>query len=359
MNSILVVDDKPANLHLLTSLLSDSGYDVRAVQDAIFALKSIQSTQPDLILLDIRMPGMDGYEVCERLKADERTRDIPVIFLSALSDMPDKLKGFQVGGVDYITKPFQAEEVLSRVKAHLNLYHLHKQLEEANTRLQSKNHELKSFAFIVSHDLKAPLRDLGNLVRWLEEDYAHAFDERGQEMANMALERIGRMDRSINRILRYSRAGYIDRSKEQIDLHVLVNDVLSMLHPPDQIQVLIESKLPCIVGEKTSLQQIFQNLLENAIRYMDKVDGKIWIRAVQDKRSWIMSVADNGPGIEERYHEKIFDIFQTAKARDDGESSGVGLAIVKKIVEHYGGKIWLESSPGKGSEFFFTLPEAD
>ena len=356
MNSILVVDDMPENLRLLTQLLNHSGYEVRAVSDGAFGLESAKAMPPDLILLDIRMPNMDGYEVCEQLKADERTRGIPVIFLSALSDVADKLKGFQVGGVDYITKPFQAEEVLSRVKTHLNLYHLHKQLEEANTRLESQNNELKGFASIVSHDLKAPLRDLGNLVRWLVKDYAHAFDQQGQEMANTALERISRMDKSIDGILKYSRAGYIDRDRERIDLNVLVHDVLSILHPPDRIRVITEGELPCIAGERTSLQQVFQNLLGNSIRYMDKSDGKIYIRAVQKNDFWIMSIADNGPGIEERDHERIFDMFQTVSSRDEDENSGVGLAIVKKIVEHYGGKIWLESRPGKGSEFFFTLP---
>lgn len=140
--TILVVDDNPDNLHLLIAILSRQGYKVRPAPNGTFALKSAQSILPDLILLDIRLPDMDGYRVCEQLKADERTRDIPVIFISALQDVTDKVKGFTLGGVDFITKPFQVEEVLARVTTHLTLRNLQSQLREANGALEKQVHEL-------------------------------------------------------------------------------------------------------------------------------------------------------------------------------------------------------------------------
>jgi DNA-binding response OmpR family regulator len=161
---ILVADDTPANLRLLFQMLTEQGYKVRPVPDGQWALRAARSTPPDLILLDIRMPKMDGYQVCEQIKADERTRDIPVLFLSALGEKEDKVKAFAVGGVDYITKPFQVEEVLARVRTHLSLRALQKQLEAANERLvrsnaelRERNEELDAFVHTVAHDLKSPL----------------------------------------------------------------------------------------------------------------------------------------------------------------------------------------------------------
>lgn len=361
--NVLVVDDTPANLRLLVELLSKQGYIVRPAVSGTQALTAVREELPDLILLDVKMPGMNGYEVCQTLKADERTRDIPVIFITALQGVADKVKAFETGGVDFISKPFLAEEVLSRVKTHLSLYHVHKQLEDKNvsletakTSLEQANRELKSFAYIVSHDLKAPLRGLSNLVHWLVEDYAGAFDANGQEMVELLLSRVKRMSSMIDGILRYSRAGrLIDGRQERIDLNALVKDVIDMLEPPDHIRVIIERELPCISGETTSIKQIFQNLLNNAIKYMDKTEGIIRIRSEETDRFWTFRVADNGPGVEKQHHEKIFNIFQTLGPEDDADSSGIGLTIVKKLVERYGGEVRLESTSGEGSEFSFTL----
>ena len=360
---ILIVDDTLENLQLLIGILSAQGYEVRAFAEGKFALESALENPPDLILLDVCMPGMDGYTLCEHLKADSRTCGVPVIFISAYADRDAKIRGFRVGGIDYITKPFYEEEILARVRTQLNLYHSHKQLEEKNTqleeanaRLELKNNELKDLASTVSHDLKAPLRAIGNLVRWFLEDYTDTFDEKGREMIAMLVDRVTHIESLISGILQYSKAGHIDGQQERIDLNLLVKDVLGILEAPSHLRVFIEGELPCITGETTSIRQIFQNLLVNAMTYTDKAEGKIRIRAVQEGRGWTFRIADNGPGIAKQYHEKIFSMFQSVDLGETHESSGIGLAIVKKIVEQYGGRIWLESNPGKGSEFFFTLP---
>lgn len=354
--ALLVVDDTPENLHILHQLLTEQGYRVHSAPDGVRALNFAHTTPPDLILLDVKMPEIDGYQVCERLKADERTRDIPVIFLSALHDVSDKIKAFQVGGVDYITKPFQVEEVLARVATHLTLRQLQKDLDAKNAAFEKANEELRDFAHIVSHDLKAPLRGITQLVDWLVHDYAAAFDDQGKTMADLLCNRAKRLTNLIDGILQYSRAGRSASTTEMLDLNQLITDVLDALAPPDTVQVVIEAPLPTVVGDRIRLFQVFQNLLSNAIKFMDQPAGIITIGCAADGAQWRFSVADNGPGIAPQHCTRIFQIFQTLH-HDDETSTGIGLAIVKKIVERAGGKVWVESTPGEGSMFFFTLPK--
>jgi signal transduction histidine kinase len=167
--------------------------------------------------------------------------------------------------------------------------------------------------------------------------------------------RVDRMQMLIDGVLQYSRAGRSREKTVQIDLNELLTDVLEMLDPPENIIVESKTHLPAIYGEPTRIQQVFQNLLSNAIKYMDKPHGHIVVDAEEQEGVWQFSVTDNGPGIEERHFEMIFDMFKTLQPRDQIESTGVGLTVVKKVVEHYGGKVWVESTVGKGTTFFFTL----
>ena len=236
-----------------------------------------------------------------------------------------------------------------------------KQAEERQAKLlkevESINQELKDFAYIVSHDLKAPLRGIKSLVDWLSADYADKLDENGKEQMNLLLSRVQRMHNLIDGVLQYSRVGRVNEENVQIDLNELVPDVIDMIAPPQNIKITVENQLPVIEGEQTRIMQVFQNLLSNAVKYMDKPQGQIKIICVEDDGFWKFGIADNGPGIEEKYFTKIFQIFQTLAPRDEFESTGVGLSVVKKIVEMYGGRVWVESVVGQGSTFFFTLPK--
>ena len=222
--------------------------------------------------------------------------------------------------------------------------------------LESANEELKNFAYVVSHDLKAPLRAIGSLADWLSVDYADKFDTEGKEHMRLLVSRVHRMDSLIDGILLYSRVGRVKETAAPVDLNSLVRETIDLLAPPPNITVTIENSLPTVVSEPTRMQQVFQNLLSNAIKYMDKPEGKIRFGCVAEGSEWKFSVADNGPGIEERHFDRIFQLFQTLVPRDKVESTGVGLSLVKKIVEMYGGRIWVESRMGEGSTFFFTLP---
>lgn len=258
--------------------------------------------------------------------------------------------GFVVNSRD-ITKRKQALEAL-----HQSHQELERRVQERTAQLKSTNRELKEFAFVVSHDLKAPLRAISQLTHWISEDYADAFDREGKEMMGLILNRVKRMDGFIEGVLSYSRIGRFKESVEILDLNVLVHELIESIMAPPHIHIGIENVLPVIQSDPIRMQQVFQNLLGNAITYMDKREGVVTVGCVDEGAHWKFSVADNGPGIDRSYHVKIFQIFQTLAPRDKHESSGIGLTLVKKIIEQYGGSIWVESEPGKGSTFYFTLP---
>ncbi len=235
-----------------------------------------------------------------------------------------------------------------------------KQVEEHRTQLmnelESANKELSDFAYIVSHDLKAPLRAIGSLADWLATDYGERLGNDGKEMLTVLLGRTKRMHDLIEGVLNYSRVGRACENELDIDLANVVPEVIEMIDPPKDIAVKIEAPLPVVRGEPTRIMQVFQNLLSNAIKFMDKPNGEVRIGCMRENGHWKFHVTDNGPGIDKKHFGKIFQIFQTLTARDEFESTGIGLTIVKKIVELHGGKIWVESEVGEGTSFFFTLP---
>ncbi len=235
-----------------------------------------------------------------------------------------------------------------------------KKREELTSQLirdrELANKELRDFVYIISHDLKAPLRAIGSLSQWLYSDYKDKFDKEGKVQLDLLVNRVNRLQSLIDGILEYSRVGRIREEKETLDTTILVREIIDTLSPPSGISVIIDLPLPSVNYEKTRICQVFSNLIGNAIKYMDKPQGEIHIGCIQEGNFWKFFVKDNGPGIEDKYYDRVFQIFQTLHARDDLESTGVGLTIVKKIIETYGGKVWIESEPGKGSTFYFTVP---
>ncbi|HVF90619.1 MAG TPA: CHASE3 domain-containing protein [Blastocatellia bacterium] len=265
----------------------------------------------------------------------------PVLLsITALRDGKGAIKGFLGIGSDITERKAAAEKQTALLK-----------------ELESANQELSDFAYVVSHDLKAPLRAIGSLASWISSDYEEKFDEDGKEQMSLLRGRVKRMHDLIDGILQYSRVGRIKEQMVEVDLDALAREVIGMLSPPPGVSVTIESTLPTVTCERTRIEQVFQNLLSNALKFMDKPEGVITIRCEDEGEEWAFSVSDNGPGIEEKHFAKIFQIFQTLAPRDQFESTGVGLSVVKKTVEMYGGRVWVESTPGSGSVFFFTLPK--
>ncbi|MHC4212404.1 MAG: ATP-binding protein [Planctomycetota bacterium] len=251
-----------------------------------------------------------------------------------------------------------ARDITERKQAEQRQAEFIRELRTINRKVESINQELKDFAYIISHDLKAPLRGIKTLADWLAKDYADKLDDNGKEQLNLLISRVDRMHNLIEGVLTYSRVGRVEEDKLQVDLNELMHEITDMVAPPENITIIVDENLPILECEKTRITQVFENLLSNAIKYMDKPQGQINISCDDNDDEWQFCVSDNGPGIEEKYFEKIFRIFQTLTPRDVFESTGIGLTVIKKIVELHGGKIWVESTIGQGSKFFFTLPKS-
>jgi light-regulated signal transduction histidine kinase (bacteriophytochrome) len=223
--------------------------------------------------------------------------------------------------------------------------------------LEKTNKELDKFAYVVSHDLKAPLRAIGNLTGWIEEDAGHLLPGEVRKNFNLIKERVGRMENLINGILDYSKAAKRNDQFELFDTGAIVKEAVEFLGHKSEVNFQVQDKLPMVLADKVKVQQVFMNLIGNAIKFNTKADKQVKISFTESGPFYQFSIKDNGPGIDPRFHDKIFVIFQTVNTRDEFESTGVGLAIVKKIIEEQGGRIWVESRTGNGATFHFTWPK--
>ncbi|HBE19656.1 MAG TPA: hybrid sensor histidine kinase/response regulator [Cyanobacteria bacterium UBA11149] len=464
-SNILVVDDTPANLRLLVGILTEKGYKVRPVPNGELALSAAKGIPPDLILLDIMMPGIDGYQVCTQLKADETTKDIPVIFISAISDVVDKVKGFAVGGVDYITKPFHIEEVLARVETHLSICYLQRSLKTKNDELSqalqqlknTQNHLIQSEKMValgqliagVAHELNTPLgairSSIGNITDFLHKNLAqlpqffqnlspqrqadffnllqtsldntqtNSLSSKEKRQLKRALQQqisdleiansdsvanilvslgVGEdiqpffpllTDPNLETILKTTyqlfslqksaqtiatatdRAAKVvfalrsyaryDYSGEKVEANIIdgIETVLTLYH--NQCKQGVEvirnyGELPAIQCYPDELNQVWINLIHNSLQAMDN-QGTITINTRQNQENILVSFTDTGKGIPPEIIQKIFAPFFTTKPT--GEGSGLGLDIVRRIIEKHQGKIEVESIPGK-TTFTVSLP---
>jgi len=238
-------------------------------------------------------------------------------------------------------------------------------LKEAQTRqdklmdkLERMNKELTDFSYIVSHDLKAPLRGIKSLAHWIVSDHFDTLNDDGKEQLSLLQNRVDRMQDLVKGILEYSLLGQASERMTEVDLDVLLPNIVDMVATPDNVSVDIQKSLPTLQCQKTRISQVFQNLLSNAVKYMDKPQGKIEVRCIDEGEHWQFSISDNGPGIDKTYQDKIFQLFQTVLSKDQTDSTGIGLSVVKKCVTMYGGQVWVESEIGQGSTFYFTFPKA-
>ena len=393
---ILIVDDNSNNLKVLYAYLKDAGFEVLVAEDGKTGLEVVQNSPPELILLDVMMPKIDGFEVCRRLKANPDTKNIPVIFLTALSETVNKVKGFEVGGVDYITQPTENAEVVARVRTHLvmrrmaqklrqqnetlqseierrkqiedklrasrnllqqNNDHLEQTVVERTQKLDSSNQDLEQFAYIASHDLRQPLRKIRMCTEYLSEDYAHCFDDQAQEYMGYITRSTDRMYLLIDDLLTYSRIGRIETDEVKVSLTKVIEECL------EDLSIVIEEKkaqidyenLPEIKANLREMRQLFQNLLANALKFTKDEPPQIKISVESQGDRYLFAIDDNGIGIESQYASKIFQMFQRLHHVSEYEGTGIGLAICEKIVTTHGGKIWVKSQLNQGSTFYFTL----
>ncbi|MFA4935111.1 MAG: response regulator [Candidatus Methanoperedens sp.] len=393
MTKILVVDDEPLCVELITGLLPKE-YEIETAADGKEALVKVKETSPDLILLDIIMPEINGYEVCRRLKSDEKTLCIPVVMVTSLTEKEDRIKAIEAGADDFLTKPVDSLELNARVKSLLRVKKYHDELLEEHEKLKLLNEsledrvkertsslaaevgmrkkaednvystlkelarskaELEQIVYIASRELQQPLQAVSSNLELLRDCHKGKFlDKEACELVENAVAGAAGMQRRINDLFTYSRVG---TRKEPTDMGAVLDSAL------DRLKVVIKKtgaeithdKLPVVKGDQMQLSQLFYHLLDNAIKFRSSVPPKVHILTEHVRDDWVFSVQDNGVGIDQKYLDSLFLISE--HIRENQPKTGIGLAICKKIVERHGGRIWVESEKGKGSTFHFTLPK--
>jgi two-component system sensor histidine kinase/response regulator len=384
--NILIVDDTPDNLRLLSTMLTGQGYEVRSVINGTMALMGVRAEPPDLILLDINMPQMNGYEVCEQLKADEASRDIPVIFISALEDVLDKVKAFAVGGVDYIVKPFQIEEVLARIETHLTVRRLQQQLQTQNLQLQQKMVELQAlnqlkeeFLHAISHDLRTPIVGTLLVLESLQNKAQNHPDQKVVISPSILQRMIQSSDRQLNLLnllleAHFNEAGSMVLERQPIELSAFVQGVVEDLEPllnknSAKLTNMISPDLPSISADPLQLRRVFENLLTNALNH-NPVGLSLTLNAAlsspgvndtsppANANMICCTVQDNGVGMTQAQCDRLFERYARGN-RTQSIGVGLGLYLCRQIIQAHGGDIGVNSAPGQGTTFWFTLPLAD
>ncbi len=358
---VLVADDNADMRDYIRRLLG-SQYEVLAVSNGEEARAAALAAPPDLVLTDIMMPILDGFGLLKALRQEERTKTIPVILLSARAGEESRVEGLDAGADDYLIKPFSARELRARVEAHLSLARMRRQVEQEmqlrNEALERANADLEQFAFSASHDLQEPLRSISIYSELLTKRYRDRLD--GEALEYLAYLRKGatRMEMLVSDLLDYTRAGKIELSEETSDANRVFQDVLDTLHESclEAGAQIASDPLPSLRIHEMHLSQLFQNLLSNAIKYRSPERAPLIHVSAERSKSWVLSIRDNGIGIAPEYKERIFGLFKRLHSNDKYSGTGIGLAICQRIVERYGGRIWVESELGKGSTFFFTVP---
>lgn len=370
--TVMVVDDTPANLELLGNLLRAEGIRVLQFPRGPMALRAAAQNPPDLFLLDVMMPEMDGFELCRRIKDDDSLREIPVVFISALDDTASKIKAFASGGVDYVAKPFHKEEVLARVNAQLRIRRQQteidarrKLLQESYDRLQSLEIHRDQLVHMIVHDMRSPLMGIAGFAELLFDELRAAKSSELASYAETVLASSRELQEMISTLLDVSRmeSSQMPLCISSGDLFSIAQKALatlgamtqqssvSLLPPPNPALARCD---PDVTG------RIFQNLVANAIKFAG-TKGAIVIRigAEPDSGAWF-EVADNGPGIPPEFHEKVFEKFGQVSSRLAGHkfSTGLGLTFCRMAAEAQGGSIRLSSQVGVGTTFRVVLPPA-
>ncbi len=363
---ILIVDDIPTNLEVLMQFLEGAGYEVLVATDGESAIEQVEYAPPDVILLDVMMPGIDGFETCRRLKMNPVSREIPVIFMTALSDTVDKVHGFALGAEDYITKPLHQEEVVARVTAHLTL---HRQKQE----IQALRHQERQYyerlvkikdniLSTASHDLKNPLTSILITI-----DMIRHYLPKDQEIVLKKLDTLQQeADRMYNLIVQLLDLARLESDiilrREALSLFSWLEVNVNYAHPQvNDKQLEIKTQLPdddiTVYWDTERMNQVIQNLLSNAVKYTP-IGGMVEVSAAVQGQDVHVQISDTGMGIPASDIPKLFTKFYRVNTRQHMavSGSGLGLSIVKEIVHKHGGHVWVDSEEGIGSTFGFTIP---
>lgn len=401
---ILIAEDSATQAEQLKHLLVTNGYAVEVVGNGQEALEAVRKEKPTLIISDIMMPAMDGYELCRSVKSEPGLKDIPVMLLTSLSDPADIIRGLLCAADNFIVKPYRESELLNRIeyilvnrelrqheKSQLGVdiffagqRHLitsdrlqildllfstyetavqkNHELLKAQDELKRLNKELEAFGYSISHDLKTPVRHILGFTELLLRDSKSPPDSKTRGYLTAIQESGTKMITMIESLLAFSRSGYTELRKEPVDMYQLAVEVKSRLQMETEgrtIQWRI-SPLPTVHGDRSLFYEVFQNLLGNAVKYTKpRTAAEIEVgHRDGPENETIFFVRDNGVGFDMKYAQKLFGVFQRLHNESEFSGTGIGLANVRRIVERHGGSTWAESKAGEGATFFFSLPKS-
>jgi signal transduction histidine kinase len=396
---ILNVDDNAISLYTKSRILRRAGYEVQEASTGGEALRIAMAERPDLALVDVGLPDINGLEVCRRIKADPHLASTLIVQISASHvESIDKARGLEGGADSYLTEPVEPDELVASVKALLRLREAEEKLRQANEALteemarraalaednarlyqqtQALNAELEQrvlertaeldnslkeldqFIYAVSHDFKSPLRGIDQLARWVNEDAGEVLSESSKGHLAKIRSRVKRMDSLLNDLLTYSRLSrhYYNKGKEPVDTGSLVKEIIHLVAPAPGFVIIVQENMPTLMTYRVLLELVFKNLIDNALKHHHQAEGQIRVSAHEGDDFIEFSVADDGPGIDPAFHNRIFQVFQVLQPRDQVEGSGMGLPIVKRAVESQGGTITVVSTEGQGATFKFTWPK--
>jgi signal transduction histidine kinase len=364
---ILMVDDRIENLIALETVLKDMDVELIKATSGNEALKHVLHHHFALALIDIQMPDMDGYELATILREEEQTANLPFIFISAVyTDHINIFKGYEKGAFGFINKPFQPEILINKVKLFVDIYRheevlkkLNQNLEAKNEELKFLNHELEAFTYSVSHDLRAPLRSVKGYSQILLEEHSEEFKPEVKDLLAIINTNAQRMDAQIENLLSFSKLGRREVKKTKVDMGLLVNELIEEIKSfkeTGDIKWCINNLYSCY-ADPLLLKHVWTNLISNAVKYSSKKEKpEIIIGSEVTEHEYIYFVKDNGAGFDMKYVEKLFGVFQRLHKSTEFEGTGVGLAIVHKIITRHGGWVRAEGEVNNGAAFYFSIP---
>jgi hypothetical protein len=359
--AVLIVDDVEANLLALEGQLARVDCELVRANSGNEALKQLLKREFAAMLLDVQMPDMDGFEVARYARGNPKTRDVPIIFVTAMHETEaDTLRGYDAGVVDFLFKPVNPDILRSKVQVFLELYVNRRRLADEIRAHQATLADLEAFNYSVSHDLRAPLRPLDGFSQALLEDYGDKLDDHGRHYLNRIRAAAQRMSQLIDDLLQLSRMGRVLTTLGSVDLAALAESVITELrrNEPERDVEYVGGATAPVQGDARLLRIALDNLLRNAWKFTrKKARPKIEFGQITQGDKIVYFVRDNGAGFDTAYASKLFQPFQRLHSASDFEGTGIGLAIVQRIIGRHRGRVWAASQPGEGATFFFTVHE--
>jgi two-component system sensor histidine kinase/response regulator len=358
MYKVLIIEDTLAIREEIYDILLMEGYEVFQAENGLIGFEIALIEHPDLIISDILMPHLNGFEMFEKLQTNKKTASIPLIFLSAKAEKEDIRIGMNLGAEDYLTKPLNINDLLNAVKNKIKKKLIIDQNIIAKTAalskiLQNQKNELDNYSHLISHELKSSLRNISDLLTWSQEDRDETNNFQDSTINFQLMEdKIEKMDLLLVKLEQYNNITSAIFKNNIVNLNTITKRVINQINNP-HIKIKITNELPTLFIDGNMMEKVFEILIGNAIANVDKENGLIEIGCETTQKDYIFSITDNGVGIHEKYHKKIFKMFEVIEST---KSLGIGLSIFKKIISHYKGQVSLKSTPNVETTFYFNLP---